>query len=159
MKIGRIIRRVAGRLEIVGLELCTHSYQKMAGVLFSLEGVEKVYTSLHKCCETCAVECLLKKQVMSVAAMVLEVYTDVLTDQVHHELISDEDSQKLYLEVLLKVWDENNLHAMPYEHVKGSAKSVLIFDSIYKIAGGTFEAQPLFLGWSPESRFYKPSNS
>lgn len=121
-----------------------------------MSNLQQVCQGLHQCDESCAKPCLCMRQVVSVAGVAFEVCTDVLTDQVHYELISDEDCERLYINVLLKTWTVNNIAAFPYEPVH-TQRHVQIMQSLYSIAREVFEAEPLFLGWVETSRFYQSS--
>jgi len=112
---------------------------------------------LHTCSETCALPCLMRTQVCSVAAIVLDIYTDVFTDQQYHELISNDDFQRLFVVVLLKTWRSNELQSFPYQ-LSPAPKHKQILTSAYFIAKQTFESEPLFLGWNETSRFFQRSD-
>ena len=85
----------------------------------------------------------------------LEIFTDVFTDQLHHDLIIDEDFQRLYVTVLLETWRINTLDFFPYQK-SHTPEHTVIMTSVYYIAKRALENEPLFLGWNESSRFFQP---
>ena len=127
------------------------------GSMKRLKGIEDVQENccgLHKCTEDCERRCPLLMREAVIAAFTLEVSCDVFTDQVYHELINDEDCKFLYLTILRRVWNENDLELTGYDNTL-TLRNVQICTSLYKIARKTLEKQPLFLGWLERSKFYK----
>jgi hypothetical protein len=119
----------------------------LAEGLYSLPHLSDLFLSLHSCLDSCENPCLKKRKLACVAGLVLDVCSDVIRDQLHHQLVSNEDCQRLYKAVMLKVWQVNDLANVDCDDTC-SPRNVQIGASAYAIARENVENEPLFLGWS-----------
>jgi hypothetical protein len=125
----------------------------MARLVEETPDLNQVAETLHKCANDCHQPCKKRRQLAVIAALLFEVFCDCLTDIVYYELICDEDCQEFYQEVLCTVWHFNNLDTIEIDEIV-TEKNIRIYSSMRQIVKERLEAQPIFLGWTKNSRFF-----